>query len=323
MIWVAWRRHRLLLALFAGLLVGLGVWMILLAHAFDHASNVCRNQTYQCGFQYGIVSVENQATAINALLLLLPCLAGIVFGAPLVAGELEHYTNRLVWTQGISRTRWFITKWVVVGLILGALTSLLMLITQYWSGHVFARLPLSVALHGRIQPTLFAVTGVAPVAYTLFAFSLGAALGAIIRRTSWAVVATIVGYTAVALLMVFSIRPNLASQGFMAETRSTSVQYVALPTPQPWMLGYGFRFAPSTRPPTGAESASAIAQRCMDQKSGGSYIRCLSAHDVEGGFSYQPASHYWALQWGEAAIYFASALVLFGLALLAVRRWRA
>jgi len=323
MIWLAWRRHRFLLALFAGLLVGLGVWMVLLAHAFDHASNVCRDQTYQCGFQYGVFSIENQATAINALLLFLPCLAGIVFGAPLVAGELEHYTNRLVWTQGISRTRWFVTKWLVVGLILGALTSLLVLITQYWSGHVFARLPLTLALNGRIQPTLFAVTGVAPVAYTLFAFSLGVALGAILRRTSWAVVGTVVGYTAVALLMVFSIRPSLASQGFLSTTRSTSVQYVTLPRPQPWILSYGFRFAPGTQPSTGASSASAIAKRCLNQSfTGSSYDQCLSTHDVQGGFFDQSATHYWALQWRETAIYLLSALVLLGMALWAVRRWR-
>jgi len=324
MIWLVWRRHRLRLALFAGLLVALGVWMVLEAQVFDSATNVCRHVTYQCGVIYGVLSVENQATAINALLLFLPCLAGIVFGAPLVAEELEHHTNRLVWTQGISRTRWFIAKWLVVGLALVALASLLVLITQWWSGQVFVRLPLELTLSGRIQPTLFAVTGVAPIAYTLFAFSLGAALGAILRRTSWAVVGTVVGYTAVAFLMVFSIRPSLATQGFLSETRSTSDQYVTLPSPQPWNLGYGFRFTPGTHLSGGASSASAIAQRCQDRNYNYSpFRRCLSTHEVQGGFFYQPAGHYWELQWGEAAIYVGTTLVLFGLTLWAVRRWRA
>jgi ABC-type transport system involved in multi-copper enzyme maturation permease subunit len=324
MIWLAWRRHRLPLVLFAGVLVALGLWMVLVAQAFDSANNVCRHVTYQCGVMYGVFSIENQSTAINGLLLFLPCLAGILFGAPLVAGELREHTNRLAWTQSVSRTRWLIVKWLVVGLTLVALASLLVLITQWWSGRVFVRLPLDLTLSGRIQPTLFAVTGVAPIAYTLFAFSLGAALGAIFRRTSWAVVGTVVGYTAVAFLMVFSIRSSLASQGFLSETTSTSDQYVTLPSPQPWNLGYGFRTIPGAHPPAGASSPGTIAQRCQERNYNYSpYLQCLRANHVQGGFSYQPAGHYWTLQWSEAAIYVGAALVFFGLTLWAVRRWRA
>jgi ABC-type transport system involved in multi-copper enzyme maturation permease subunit len=330
MIWLVWRRHRLRLALFAGLVVGLGVWMVLVAQAFDSAHNVCRHVTYQCSVVYDVSSVETQATAINALLLFLPCLAGIAFGAPLVAGELEQHTNRLVWTQGVSRTKWFIVKWLIVGLPLVALASLPVLITQWWSGQVFVRLPLDLTLSGRIQPTLFAVTGVAPIAYTLFAFSLGAALGAILRRTSWAVVGSVLAYTAIAFLMVFSIRPSLASQSFLAETTSTSDQYVTLPSPQPWNLGYGFRFTPGTHATGGVSSPSAIAQQCQHQGfsqnqgyNPSRYRRCLSTNEVEGGFFLQSSDHYWVLQWRESAIYVAAALVLFGLTLGAVRRWRA
>jgi hypothetical protein len=332
MIWLVWRRNRLRLTLFAALLVALGVWMGLEAHAFDSAHNVCRHMTYQCGVIYGMFSVENQATAINALLLFLPSLAGILFGAPLVAQELEQHTNRLVWTQDVSRTRWFIGEWFGIGLTLVALASLLVLITQWWSGQVFVRLPLDLTLSGRIQPTLFAVTGVVPIAYTLFAFSLGAALGAIFRRTSWAVAGTVVAYTAVAFLMVFGIRPSLASRGFLSETRSTSDQYVTLPSPRPWNLGYGFRFTPGTQATTGVSPPSAIAQRCQNRSLGDQnppnyspsrYRQCLSANDVQGGFFYQPADHYWALQWAEAGIYVGAAFVLLGLTLWSVRRWRA
>jgi hypothetical protein len=37
------------------------------------------------------------------LLLVLPMLAGMFLGAPLVAREVEHGSHRLVWTQGVSR----------------------------------------------------------------------------------------------------------------------------------------------------------------------------------------------------------------------------
>jgi hypothetical protein len=41
------------------------------------------------------------------------------------------------------------------------------------------------------------------------------------------------------------------------------------------------------------------------------------------GFSCQPTSHYWPLQWDEAGLYVLCALVLGAVALWAVRRWRA
>ena len=39
------------------------------------------------------------------LLLLLPALIGVFWGAPLVARELETGTFRLAWTQSVTRTR--------------------------------------------------------------------------------------------------------------------------------------------------------------------------------------------------------------------------
>lgn len=49
----------------------------------------------------------------------------------------------------------------------------------------------------------------------------------------------------------------------------------------------------------------------------------LTAHKVEAGTLYQPSSHYWTLQWGEAGIYAIAVIALFGLTLWAVRRWKA
>ena len=47
---------------------------------------------------------------IGILLLLLPLLIGLFWGAPLVSREVEHGTHRLVWTQGVSRRRWAAVK---------------------------------------------------------------------------------------------------------------------------------------------------------------------------------------------------------------------
>jgi hypothetical protein len=45
-----------------------------------------------------------------------PAIAGIFWGAPMVAGELEAGTFRLAWTQSVTRTTWLVVKLAVVGL---------------------------------------------------------------------------------------------------------------------------------------------------------------------------------------------------------------
>ena len=205
-IWLVFRRYRVLMAITVVALVGLAVWMILLGHASDVAESsfACTHGTFECSTRSGVFSLSDQATAINFLLLLIPCLLGVVFGAPLVAGELEHSTNRLAWTQGVSRTKWLIVKWAAVGLFLVVLArcaDLRFPMVDRASGRVPE--PQSLAwpgsARGRLQPLYFPITGLALSAYTLFAFALSAALGAAIRKTSWAVFGAVIAYTAVAV----------------------------------------------------------------------------------------------------------------------------
>ena len=48
--------------------------------------------------------------ALAALVLIVPALVGVFFGAPLVARELEAGTYRLAWTQSVTRVRWLAVK---------------------------------------------------------------------------------------------------------------------------------------------------------------------------------------------------------------------
>ena len=332
MIWLVWRRYRVLIAGTFVLLGALAVWMLLAGTALDTAlsSAACHDATFQCHVESGSFSLSNQATVINFLLLAMPCLLGIVFGAPLVAGELEHYTNRLAWTQGISRTRWLLAKWIFIALSLLVLVALLTLISQWWTGHAVERVTLDLSGfgNGRLQPLYFPITGVAMPAYTLFAFALGTALGAIIRKTAWAIVGTIVLYTAVSLLMLLGVRPSLAPQTFVAVAsapipaagqqadalHAATGREVAIDS---WNLGAGYRYDPATH--EGA-SATAVGQRCESQTD---YLSCLSNHHVQMGTFYQPGNHYWELQWRESWILVVAAGALIGLTVWSVRRWRA
>ena len=54
--------------------------------------------------------------ALITLVLVVPALIGMFWGAPLIAHELETGTFRLAWTQSVSRRRWLLVKMGLVGL---------------------------------------------------------------------------------------------------------------------------------------------------------------------------------------------------------------
>jgi hypothetical protein len=330
-IWLVLRRYRALIAITVVLLAGLGVWMLLLGHASDAAESsfACREGTFACHTRSGVFSLSDQVTATNLLLLFVPCLLGIVFGAPLVAGELEHYTNRLAWTQGISRTKWLIVKWCAIGLILLVIVAALTVITQWWTGHAGERQDPNLFLTGksRLQPLYFPITGLAMSAYTLFAFALGAAFGAVLRKTSWAIVGTVVIYTAISVLVVLLVRPSLAPQRFHPIHESASGQGVGdkanVISESSWNLGFGYRYIPGVPRAQAGPAANAVGQRCQMNYTTATYLSCLSDHQIQMGTFYQPASRYWELQWRESALLVVAAGALFGVTVWSVRRWRA
>ena len=332
MIWLAWRRNRLLLLVMVGVLIGLAVWMVLVAHASKATTEHSCNQVsglpaLRCSGPLYVVnqsstSASDQAAVINLLLLLLPCLLGMVFGAPLVANEAEHATNRLAWTQGRSRTAWLIASWLVVAVPLLAAMAAFAPIAQWWSGRVYPNIPESLFLEGsRIQPNLFGITGVVPIAYTLFAFALGVALGTVLRRTSLAVVGTIVVYGVIAVIMVVAVRPALAPTAFLKSDTTDSVQYLTVPYPPPWVVTYEYRYIPGATRPRSGLSLDQISFTCQQFATPSVESRCFTDHGVEGGFVYQEPDHYWEIQWREALLYLGAALVLFALSVWLVRRW--
>ncbi|GAA3265442.1 hypothetical protein Dvina_16810 [Dactylosporangium vinaceum] len=126
---------------------------------------------------------------------LVPLLTGMFWGGPLIAREIEQGTHRLVWTQSVGRLRWLATK---LGLfLLGATTvaAALTWLMTWW----FAPMEQIQDDFGRLNPEVFDVRGIVPIGYTLFAFTLGAAAGAIFRRTVPAMVLTLVAYLPIKL----------------------------------------------------------------------------------------------------------------------------
>jgi len=340
MTWLAFRRHRTNLIIATGIIAVLIGWMAFVVHGFDTAplrpylqstGTIGHNTIGHYRDIYGgptIFRLDYQSDAITLLLLALPCLLGVLLGVPLVAAELDDHSNRIAWTQRISRTRWLSTKWWVIGLPLVILSTVVVLVTQWWSHHATASgigsLFGSIYFNGssRVAPEMFSITGTVPVAYTLFAFALGAAIGALLRRVSWAIVGTVVVYGVVSLIMATAMRPNLAPKTFVANSYSSpSSSSLAMSAGgAPWYIGTGYQFAPGSRHPTDA-SAATVGLHCEKLNAG--YYSCITRNQLQSGSFYQPASNYWTLQWKESAIYLIASASLFLFGLWFVRRWRA
>src|SRR6266508_599402 len=131
MLWLTWRQHRaevlgglVLLAALGAVLVVTGLPM----HAAYTNQGVAAcvagaGVAEDCdalleGFAGRYVGLGDLLT----LLTVLPVLAGVFIGAPLLGRELEHGTWRLAWAQGVTRTRWLAVKLPLLTAVVAVLT---------------------------------------------------------------------------------------------------------------------------------------------------------------------------------------------------------
>jgi hypothetical protein len=122
MIWLSWRQFRAQAAVVFGVLAVVAIALAVtgphLVSIADGYLKVCRADK-DCGMTNNPVLTTDARLegALNVLVILLPALIGIFWGAPLIARELETGTYRLSWTQSVTRTRWLAVKVGVVGLV--------------------------------------------------------------------------------------------------------------------------------------------------------------------------------------------------------------
>jgi hypothetical protein len=164
-----------------------------LVHLYD--TNVATCAKYgDCSTASSTFLTNDRALQIllDALIVVVPGVIGIFWGAPLVSRELETGTFRLAWTQGVSRTRWLAVKLGVVGLASMAAAGLLSLAVTWWSSPVDRA---NMTLY-----TSFDQRGLVPIGYAAFAFTFGVLAGVLIRRTVPAMAVTLVGFVASRLL---------------------------------------------------------------------------------------------------------------------------
>ncbi len=294
MTWMTWRQHR------AAATIG-AVVLIVMATALVVLGVTTRAAVRHAGLTSCLRSGSDCTTVIDRLqhryhwlppvaasLFVLPLLAGMFWGAPLIARELETGTHRLVWTQSVSRRRWIGTK---LALILGV-TAAATLGLGLLAGWAFE--PLIPVLGNRFRGGWFDVQGIIPTAYMLFALALGACMGALWRRTIPAMATTLVGF-AVARIPIHTLRPHLVA----AQVKTISTFIGDTPTglaPGDWVLSQHPTGAATSGPPTTGPPAAI--------------------------FRYIPAGKFWTLQATEAAIFLTFTAVLVAACITLVVRSR-
>jgi hypothetical protein len=318
-LWVTWRQHRAELAgavfLLAAIAVALVVSGMSMRDAY-HGDGVaaCLSHPGQggCGqlidhFWQVHVGWSNALVALN----LLPALAGMFIGAPLLGRELERGTWKLAFTQSVTRTRWLTTKLGVVALGVLALAAALTALLTWWRG------PLD-RIDGRIGPA-FHLEGLSLAATTLFAVAVGTLAGALLRRTVAAMAVTGLVYAAVRVPVQLFLRPRYQVPVLITPNRGDPSASTGQATVN-WVLGEGWI------DPTGHRISNNQLDSIVDRLHQGQGVRndwvgqYITEHHLRPYIEYQPNGRFWTFELIEAGLFVGLAAILVTVAIWLVRR---
>ncbi len=206
------------------------------------------------------------------------------------------------------------------------------LVLEWWTNeislaalHQFGR----VLRHPHPAERGFDLTGLVVIGYTVFAYALGATLGAVIRKPGWAFASGVAVFVFARLAIQQWVRPALVASATVSSLNGFSMNAVT----NGWLLNEGILPTGQTFPSLGATwdaRPPARLSSCLDAvkaHSAAGYsaaeAHCATLAHVHYVIQYQPASHYWALQGAETAIFLGMAFALLAVAAIAVRQWRA
>ncbi|MFI9611261.1 ABC transporter [Streptomyces sp. NPDC052023] len=294
MTWLVWRQHRAAFLTVLGASVLLLVWIVFQrAGLIDFLTGYGwpTNDLADLGPEF-----EPYAAAfapVSTALGLIPVVLGVFVGAPLLAGDLEHGTAKLVAAQSATRTRWLATKLGLTALVLTVSTVALSLAFGWW----WAPVKEETTVLDWTSGTAFDTTGPMLVALTLFTVVCGVAIGVVLRRTLTAMVVTFVfavaaqlawGQARLALGDVVTVTTN---RGVVAENSFPVLPDAAYQIDQSYLTGSGELLGWST---------------CVQSETEQARELCLKQADVVGwSVDYLPISQMAGMQWLGAAILFA------------------
>jgi ABC-type transport system involved in multi-copper enzyme maturation permease subunit len=292
------------------------------------------------------------------VILIAPAIIGIFWGAPLIARELETGTFRLTWNQSITRTRWLAVKLALIGVAAMAVTEAFSLIQAWWAAPIGKAVGLggggSIFGETRFGVFVFPTHGITPLGYAAFGFALGVTVGLLVRRAVPAMAITLAIFAA-AQFVTPLVRPNLfptsqtvatiaAAGANVSLTANPSLAFTATSVPGhpgSWIIsseGVNVAGQPVSSVPAACEALvpqanvthrgprTNVAHRGGGPTTSGpgsnTLNNCVAGHGIRVAESYQPAGHYWPLQWSETGLFLALALALTGFCFWRLNRRR-
>jgi hypothetical protein len=271
------------------------------------------------------------------VILIAPAVTGCFWGAPLIASELEAGTFRLTWNQSITRTRWLTVKLTLVGAAAMAVTEAFSLIQAWWAAPIGKAVGLggssSIFSETRFGVFIFPTHGITPLGYAAFGFALGVTAGLLVRRPIPAMAITLAIFAVVQLITPLWIRPHLFPTSQTTATIAAAGANVSLKAnpklavtasvvpghPGAWIISSAGVSATGQRVSTIPAACESVvvhtfgAQRGTTGGPGSDALNnCVASQGIRVAESYQPASHYWPLQWSETGMFLALALALTG-----------
>jgi hypothetical protein len=298
LIWVTWRQHR------TSLLVVLSLFGLTAAFLavtkLDHPWHAALYFSPPTGpHRYA-----REDPPPIYLLALLPIVAGLILGAPLLAHEAESGTASFAWTQGTGRGTLLAAKAAPIAAALAIAGAGLGLEYGWWTGsRPFWEIWDWAVLPFNFHPLPYA-------GWMVFGFSLGVLLGALTRRTVPALVGTLIGYLTVFGLVNLKLRGYYlppdheiggASQGFPVVNAISANGFGGIVISDGPIL-------PNGQPVPQAELNSNA---------------WLKAHHVLDYLAYQPGSRYVPFQFLEFGYLVALSVLMIAVSAVLIRRRRA
>jgi len=186
LLWVAWRRHRTLILVTAGLVALTALLMVWTGLAPPSKAGrlslpgpLLMDQFYSTDMFFGAV-------------------VGVFWGAPLVSREYELRTNLVVWSQDVSGPRWLVGQVALLGAVAACLAAVVGLTMGFLLDSVRGMTGSSYRL---FQSDSFEAVPHVQIGYTLFAFAVGVAASTVTRRTLPAMAITAAGFLSVRVVL--------------------------------------------------------------------------------------------------------------------------
>lgn len=322
--------------IFAGLLLifiviavpsGLRFW-----HEYQQLISNCAQNCNETDLRRTVFKTQFDGLVTNFVkltLLGLPFLLGLFLGVPLLAKEYAEKTNKLVWTQGISRKQWLTSKILWVLLATTVYAGIFSAVATW-----FLRTGSDIN-HDRFAPLAFASQGIVPVAIAVFAVSLGIMFGTWFKK-----VLPALGVTLGFLLVLQIAVPLLARTHYAVPTvHKTNSLFDGDKRGDPfepqlpgdkgaWVVGdklvnnsgqvFDWSSPPSSckiaEPGSDTRETSEVEKRPSVIGRNNVFVNadCLNSLGYHWEIKYQPSYRYWNFQRIETGLYAVLSLVAIG-----------